>query len=77
MVYFHGSLLKNNRISNGRYPVKQGAMGTSTEPLLSIALQKVGIIRTFPRVIVYTSKRYQGLRVKHLWYNQQLKYQQI
>ena len=27
--------------------------------------------------MVYTSKKYQGLGVKHPWYNQQLKYLQI
>ena len=46
----------------------------SLKHLLSIALQKTGIVRTFPRVMVYTSKKYQGLGVKNYWYNQQLKH---
>ena len=41
--------------------------------LLAIALQKVGNVRTFPRVMVYTSTKYHRLRIKNTWYNRQLK----
>ena len=42
--------------------------------LLSIALQKAGISEKFPRVMVYTSRQYHGLGLKHPWYHQQLKH---
>ena len=44
------------------------------KPLLSIALQKVGIIEKLPRVMVYTSRQYYGLGLNHPWCNQQLKH---
>ena len=44
------------------------------KPLLSITLQKSGISEKFPRVMVYTSRQYHGLGLKHPWYHQQLKH---
>ena len=34
------------------------------KPLLPIALQKAVTVRTFPRVMVYTSKKHHGLGLK-------------
>ena len=77
MVYFHSNLLKEIE-----YPMEATRLNNTQweqimKPLLPIALQKTGIKRTFTIVMVYTSKRYQGLGVKHPWYNQQLKHLQI
>ena len=44
------------------------------QPLLSIALQKAEISEKFPRVMVYTSRQYHGLGLKHPWYHQRLKH---
>ena len=38
--------------------------------LLPIALQKVEIVRIFPKVMVYSSKKDHGLGLKYLWHNQ-------
>jgi hypothetical protein len=42
------------------------------KPLEGILLQKCGIASSFPRVVLYTSKRLQGLGAKHFWYLQEL-----
>ena len=44
------------------------------KPLLSVALQKAGISEKSPRVMVYTSRQYHGLGLKHPWCHQQLKH---
>ena len=50
---------------------------TVMKPLLPIALQKAGIVKIFPRVMAYTSKKYHGLGLKNPWCNQQLTHLQI
>jgi hypothetical protein len=44
------------------------------KPLLGIVLQKCGITSTFPRDLVFTSLHYQGLGVRHPFYQQQIKH---
>ena len=39
------------------------------EHLLSIALQNSGITKKFPRVMVYTFKKYHALGLKYPWYS--------
>jgi hypothetical protein len=44
------------------------------KPLLGIVLRRRGIASTFPRDLVFTSLQYQGLGVRHPFYQQEIKH---
>ena len=43
-------------------------------PILQATLPKAGIVRTFPRSILYASKKFSGLGILHPYYHQQIKH---
>jgi hypothetical protein len=51
-----------------------GAVNLVMKPLLGIVLQKCVIASNFPRDLVFTSLQYQGLGVRHPFYQQQIKH---
>jgi hypothetical protein len=47
------------------------------KPLLGIVLQRCGIASTFPQDLVFTSLQYQGLGVRHPFYQQEIKHSSV
>ena len=42
-------------------------------PVLQVCLPKSGIVRTFPRTVLYTSPTHNGLGIRHPYYQQHIK----
>ena len=58
MVNFHSSLLKTVEYSMEATRLNNAQWEQVIKPLLPIALKKAGSVRTFPRVMVHSSKKY-------------------
>jgi hypothetical protein len=71
---FHTSFMKSLEYPMEASCITNDQWDTVMQPLLGIVLQRCGIALTFPRDLVFTSLQYQGLGVRHPYYNQELKH---